>query len=253
MPFNRTQFVAVTADWAGVADRTDSAATRTRGDPGLVPLDGTNFLTALAKPLTNTPTVDGNCGSSGTEYEGSDTYSNADVKFLLGRRSETQFVFVCLEVTSDGSDNTADWGELLFDQEHNDPSTPQDNDRRFRMTRGGTFSQEKGDGSVWVSCGASCDSGNNAAPAFNNSKETYEFKIRFSDIWGDITPQANERAGFAVMAHNEGTADYTWGADNVNQDNPGTWGRLDIPEFPSMFTVFVLVVLGVLFFRPRRR
>ena len=250
--FNGTQFVAVTADWAGVADRTDLTATRTRGDPGLVPLDGTNFLTAIAKPLTNTPTVDGNCGSSGSEYDGSDTYSNVDVKFFLGRRSETQFVYVCLEVTSDGSDSTADWGELLFDQEHQDSSTPQDNDRRFRRTRVGVFTQEKGDGSVWISCGASCDGGNTAADAFNNSRETYEFKIRFSDIWGDISPQPNERAGFAIMAHNDGVADYTWGSDTVNQDNPGTWGRLDIPEFPSVFIVSVLAVIGLIVLRRKR-
>jgi hypothetical protein len=251
-PFNGTRFVAVTSDWAGVADRADAGATRTRGDPGLVPLDGTNFQTAFAKPLTNTPTVDGSCGTTGTEYLGSDVYSNSNVSFLLGRRSDTQFVFVCIQVTSDGSDNTADWGELLFDQEHDDSTTPQDNDRRFRMVRDTTFTQEKGDTTVWISCGGSCDAGNLAASAFNNSKETYEFKIRFSDIWGSITPQANERAGFAVMAHNEGIADYTWGSDTVNQNNPSTWGRLEIPEFPPLLAASALVVL-VLFLRRRRR
>lgn len=251
-PFINTQFTVIAADWAGVADRTDAGATRTRGEPGLTPLDGTNFQTAYAKALASAPTVDGNCGTGGSEYEGSEVYSNANVRFVLGRRSDTQFVYVCLEVTADGTDNAADWGELLFDQEHNDSTTPQDNDRRFRTTRSQTFTQEKGDGFTWVSCGGSCDGGNTATSAFNNSKETYEFKIRFSDIWGDNSPSTNERAGFAVMAHNEGVGDYHWGADNANQDNPSTWGRLEIPEYPSLLTASALGVLIPLLRRKRR-
>lgn len=251
--FNETRFAVVTSDWAGIADRADVSAPLTRGDPGLVPLDGTNFLTAIAKPLTNTPTVDGNCGSTGTEYEGSDTYSNSDLKFLLGRRSDAQFVYVCLEITSDTSDNTADWGELLFDQEHDDTATPQDNDRRFRMTRASVFTQEKGDATNWVSCGGSCDGGNTASSAFNNSKETYEFKIRFSDIWGSNSPEPNERAGFAVVAHNDGVADYPWGSDTVNQTNPSTWGRLEIPEFRPELAASALVLIVLAFLRRRRR
>ncbi len=255
---NETQIVATTADWAGVADVTAPSATRggTRGDPGLVPLSGTNAQLALAKPLTNIPTVDGSCASGGaSEYAGAGNYNNANMTFHVGRRSSVARVYFCVEVTLDGdNDSGADWGELLLDQNHTADSAPQASDRRFRQVSGGSFTQEKGDGSVWVGCGSSCDSGNAAAAAFNNSVETYEFNISFLDVWGTGTPDANDRAGFAIVAFDStGSNTYAWGAGNVDENAPSTWGHLDIPEFPEALAVGVATVLVLALVRRRRR
>ena len=232
---NATWIVVVTADWSGVADATEPEQREgTRGSPGLLPLHGTNALTALAKPLTNVPTVDGNCGTSSNEYQGADELSNSNLKFLVGRRSATSRVYVCLEVTADTTDDGAvDSGRLLFDRNHDGGSAPQSDDRRFRVTSGGSLTSEKGNGATWVSCGGSCYSPS-AVGAFNNSRQVYEFSISFWDVWGTNSTTVNQVAGFAVLGFDDTTfTTYTWGSDNINQNNPGTWGHLQIPEFPA--------------------
>ncbi|MGQ0796690.1 MAG: hypothetical protein ACT4OI_02320, partial [Methanobacteriota archaeon] len=219
-----------------------------------------NALLVLARALANEPTIDGSCGTTSTEYEGSDAATSANLRFLVGRRSTISYVFVCLEVAADTSnDGVSDWGELLFDQGHEGSSTPQDNDRRFRVTSGagGTFSQDKGDGSAWTLCGGSCDAGNSARGEFNNSvNEVYEFRIRFSDIWGTDSPTDHEQAGFALVAFSgTGSATYTWGADNVNEDDPGTWGHLQIsaPEFRDILVPVGFIAFLALLRRRRRQ
>ena len=265
--------VLAATDWSGLGDFTaavsapagspGSPASGRNGPlfaPGLILHSGTNPLTVLAKALTNEPTLDGSCGTGPAEYEGSDSASNANLKFFVGRRSAISYLFVCIEVTADTSDDgTSDWGEILFDQEYEGSSTPQANNRRFRVTGAGvagSFVQDKGDGSAWTSCGASCDTGNTARGRFNGSAhEAYEFKIRFADIWGSDSPDASERAGFAIVAFdNLGSVSYTWGADDVNENDPGTWGHLEVsmPEFHEVAAVSASVLLlGLLMKRKR--
>ncbi|MGQ0797167.1 MAG: hypothetical protein ACT4OI_04775, partial [Methanobacteriota archaeon] len=198
------QMVFASTDWSYSRDLTAAlrasigalpvvvAGPSPQAAPGLVIHSGTNALLVLARALANEPTIDGSCGTTSTEYQGSDAATSANLRFHVGRRSTIWYVFVCIEVAADTSnDGASDWGELLFDQGHEGSSTPQDNDRRFRVTSGagGTFSQDKGDGSAWTSCGGSCDAGNSARGEFNNSvNEVYEFRIRFSDIWGTDSP-----------------------------------------------------------------
>ncbi len=240
--------IVITADWSGAADATEpEEQDGTRASPGLIPLHGTNALTALAKPLTNIPTVDGNCGTSSSEYHGADELSNANLKFLVGRRSASSRVYVCLEVTADTTDDGAvDSGRLVFDRNHDGGSVPQSDDRRFRVTSGGSLTSEKGNGAGWVSCSGSCSSPS-AVGAFNNSRQVYEFSISFWDVWGTNSTSANQVAGFAVLGFDDTTfTTYTWGSDNVNQNNPGTWGHLQIPEFPSILVAGVLVLSVVL-------
>jgi hypothetical protein len=243
------RLIALTADWSGVQDATDPEELRgTRGNPGLLPLHGTNALTALAKPLTNVPTVDGSCGTSSSEYQGADELSNANLKFLVGRRSATSKVYVCLEVTADTTDDGAvDSGRLVIDRNHDGGSAPQSDDRRFRVTSGGSLTSEKGNGAGWVTCGGSCYSPS-AVGAFNNSRQVYEFSLSFWDVWGTNSTTVNQVAGFAVLGFDDTTfTTYSWGSDNVNQNNPGTWGHLQIPEFPGILVAcaFVLSTLFV--------
>ena len=114
----------------------------------------------------------------------------------------------------------------------------------------------EGDTSTWVSCGGDCDPGNAAFGRLNGSGvEVYEFKIRFSDIWGSNTPAASAVAGFAIVAHDDTPhADFKWGADNVSDNSPDTWGFIQIPEFHEIVLPVVGVLLiGGLFARKRRR
>ena len=269
---NTTRMVFAATDWAGIGDSSPLGGTfalspplpKLSGpaplrDPGLIIYSGTNALTAFATPLTNQPTVDGNCDTSpGGEYDGADVKSNGNLIFHVGRRSQIFYVFVCVEVTADGTDNlTLDWSELLFRQQPSNTTTvPQSFDRRFRATGGDSasvFTQEKGDGSGWTPCLLSCDGSNAGKGKLNGSAQTYEFKVRFSDVWGTDAPAANQTAGFAIVAfNNAGSATYTWGSNTVSENNPNSWGLLEIPEFPNVLFAAVGILFVVGWIRRRR-
>ncbi len=252
-PMDNPRVVFAATDWSGRRDVTSAWGLRTRSAPGIGPLHGDTAETILALPLTNVPTIDGSCDVGGGEYDGSDQGSNANITFYLGRRDEIQYVYACVQVTADGTSNALDWGELVFDTNHDGGSTPQADDRRFRVFGGSSvLIREKGDGTGWTSCGSDCDPGDQATGAFTNGEEVYEFRIRYSDVWGTNSPSGNQRAGFAIQAHNEdASADYTWGSTNVDENVPNTWGHIDIPELPGF--AFLAAVAGAVFARRRRR
>jgi len=247
--FNGTQFVAISADWSGVLDVASPESTRTRGGPRLVPLDGTNPQTATARPLPSAPTIDGSC----TDYAGADIKDNATIRLHVGRFNSR--AYFCVEVKNDSdADSGLDWGEVLFDQNHTDGSTPSEDDRRFRKTHGGAFEQQKGQSGVWVNCGDACDSSNAAASSLNNSRLTYEFDISYLDVWGTSNPAPNEpAAGFAFVGYdNSGDDTYWWGSNTVNENTPSSWGLLEIPEFQDLVFVF-FAIAGVALSLGRRR
>jgi hypothetical protein len=254
-PTNNASVAFAMSDWSGASDETGVLGLRgTRGGPSLRPWHGNAPLTAVVPPLTNVPLIDGDCATPpGVEYDGANSYGTADFTFRIGRRSDLQFAFVCVTVDADTTSNALDWGELLFDTGHGGGNTPQDDDRRFRIYSSLTpLSPEKGDGTTWVACGTSCDGGDVARGAYTNGIEVYEFRIRFSDVWGTNSPTPNQRAGFAVVVHDEdGPVDYAWGNDSVDEMDPATWGHVDIPEFPGLLVVGA--VLPVLLWIDRRR
>ncbi len=82
----------------------------------------------------------------------------------------------------------------------------------------------------------------------------YEFKIRYSDIWGTDTPAPNAVAGFAIIAHDQTTGtNFAWGANNVSEANPNTWGFIQIPEFHEILIPVVGSLLVVVVLARRRR
>jgi len=254
---NNPRVLFATTDWAGRGDATAATGLRsgTRSGPGIAPLHGPNPLTILATPLTNIPSIDGNCATTSTEYDAASTNTTADLTFQLGRWSDSQYLFVCLEVTADTTNNTLDWGELLFDTNHLGGSAPQPDDRRFQVASNSTnLTRQKGNGTAWVDCGTDCDAGDIAQGNYSGTDEIYEFRIRFSDVWGNNTPSDNQTAGFAIVAYDSDTAtNYSWGNDNVDENVPDTWGHLEIPEFPSTLAMAAVTfgILGVV--RRRRR
>lgn len=252
-PTRNATLVFAMSDWSGASDLSEPSGLRgTRSGPGVRPLDGTNPQTIVATLLTNIPNVDGDCTTTSGEYDGASSDSPTGFTFWIGRRDELEYVYVCIE-TTDTSENILDWGELLFDTDHDDQDPPQAEDRRFRKFASATpMVPEMGDGSGWTPCGTSCDSGDSADRGFADGFEVYEFRIRYSDVWGTNTPEPNDRAGFAIVVHDEDTTtDYIWGADNVDENAPSTWGRLDIPEFP-LLAAFVVVAIPFAVSRLRR-
>src|SRR2546422_864589 len=209
---NTTRIAFAATDWGGIGDNSPSGGApasaptlpRFSGptplrDPGLIIDSGPNAKTALALPLTNVPTVDGTCDTSSSgEYAGAHVLSDGNFRLHVGRRSEISYIFVCVEVLADGTnDGGSDWGELLFDQNQTGSLTPMSNDRRFRVAGGGSvLTSEKGNGTGWIICSSSCAGGEIATGAYNSSVETYEFKIRFLDVWGTDTPASSAIAGF---------------------------------------------------------
>ena len=104
-----------------------------------------------------------------------------------------------------------------------------------------------------MSCTADCDSLDTGKGNFNNTVQTYEFMIRFKDIWGTDSPAASQTAGFAIVAFNNAVpATYTWGSDNVDENNPNSWGLLEIPEFPNLLVAAVGIIVVVGWIRRRR-
>src|SRR5207247_2631292 len=96
--------------------------------------------------------------------------------------------------------------------------TPRDN----TPTIDGDCASRSGWGS---SCGA-CDSGDAGASRYS-TYEWYEFKIRYTDVWGTLSPSADQVAGFAIVAYDFNTGTLrTWGGEAVNQNVPNTWGHV---------------------------
>jgi len=269
---NFTRIVFAATEWSGSGDESLFGGTPALSpplpklsgptplrDPGLVIDSGPNPQTVSATSLANQPVVDGNCDTTSGEYAGASVASNGNLlRLLVGRSSIGSYVFVCLEVTADNTDNAAlDWGELLFRQQPSvSLTTPQLYDRRFRANSSSSpndFVKDNGDGLAWTSCSVLCDASDAGIGRFNNSVETYEFKIRFSDIWGTDTPNPGQTAGFAIKAFDSaGAATYTWGSDSVDENNPNSWGLLEIPEFPSLSLAAVGIIILVGWIRRRR-
>ena len=217
-----------------------------RSGPTLI-IAGTG-LTVTVTEVAAAPTLDGNCSTSNGEYSGAGSAANSKMKFFAGLRSVSGYLFVCVDVTADQTNNsTLDTGELLFDQTNDGTATPDSNDRLFRVASGGVFTPMNWNGIGWVLCGASCDSGDDAKGRFNATNEVYEFKIAFVDVWGP-SPQSNPVAGFAIVVQDlTGSQTYTWGSATVNESDPSTWGQIEIPEFGDLFlvSVSVIVLIGI--------
>ena len=222
----------------------------TRDGPGLAPLHGTGAATAVAQPLSGAPTVDGNCGDS--VYSGAGTFSDTGLSGKVG--TSATYVYVCIDVTSDTTQQAADIGNIYFDTQHNGGATPQTDDRKFGVFSGtSVLVASKGNGVLWVPCAPTCDGAEAGAGAFTGGHEVYEFKIRFNDTWGNDTPSYNAEAGFAVIATDAtGPTTYTWGSTDPPMDLvPNSWGHIDAPEFSEILVP--IAVVGVIYFIARRR
>src|SRR3989454_3721779 len=258
-PVFNSRAVFAMSDWSRTWDITDvpirSNAPSLVGSPG--PLHATPPDEISATPLTNTPTIDGRCTSFPGEYLGGAIGANANLQFFVGRRDDTQFVYVCIQVTSDLTSSKSDWGELVFDTLHNGGGAPQTDDRLFFVFGNGdnVLKSWQGNGASWDPICPACDPGNVGASRFSTN-EFYEFKIRYTDVWGTLTPINNQTAGFAIAAYDFNTGNVrTWGGEAVDEKVPNTWGHVFffVPEFPTLFLAVVPFVLVSLLRRRVRR
>ena len=257
-PVFNSRAVFAMSDWSRTWDITDvpirSNAPSLVGSPG--PLHATPPDEISATPLTNTPTIDGRCTSFPGEYLGGAIGANANLQFFVGRRDDSQFVYVCIQVTSDLTSSKSDWGELVFDTLHNGGGAPQTDDRLFFVFGNGdnVLKSWQGNGASWDPTCPACDPGNVGSSRFVTN-EFYEFKIRYTDVWGTLAPINGQTAGFAVLAFNNPGVLYTWGGPAVNENVPDSWGHLfyPIPEFPTPALAAVAVVVIPIVQRRRRR
>jgi len=201
---NSTRMVFEATDWSGLPDMTPAypapkfspvgpllVGPAPRNGPSLVIMGAGDLVTATE--LAGLPAIDGNCATSSGEYSGAATATNSSMNFFAGLRSASSYLYVCVEVIADSTnDGSADTGELLFDPNNDGAAVPDSNDRLFRVPSSGTLAPMKWDGVAWVDCGGPpfCDAGDIASGQFVGTKEVYEFKIAFADVWGP-SPQSN--------------------------------------------------------------
>jgi hypothetical protein len=241
-------------DWSGIGDLPPSTdmETRsggrdgTRGDDSPKILHGDNAETAVSLALTSNPALDGKCGDAA--YNNAGKVSKLNYEFYVGHRLSR--VWICIRFY-DGSNDTGDFVDLVFDTMHNGTDFPQNDDRHYQLPSNSiTPVKEIGNGASWIPCGAPC-LGDGAKSAFDvaNSSQVYEFRLVQTNVWSLSNTEG--RAGFAIRLFNwTGTLSYYWGATNVNLNKPSTWGHLDIPEFPAILVPILIVVALA---RPRRK
>ena len=253
---SNTRAVFAMTDWASRRDTTDIPRASS-GPSLLMSATGPTPQHALppdeidATPLVNVPAIDGRCNSFLGEYAGASSASNPSLEFFVGRRDDTQFLFVCIRVTADTRRNNFDWGEVIFDRKHDGGLTPQADDLLFWVYGDGdnVLKIWEGTGGGWDTdnlC-ALCDPGDDGVSRFATI-EVYEFQIRYTDVWGTLLPLPDQVAGFAIIAYDWFAAVlHTWGGPAVDENIPDSWGHLYypiiIPEFPMPVLAAITVVL----------
>lgn len=252
---NNPRVVFAMTDWASRTDLTDQ---QTRSFAPSLRVGGPTPLHALppdeitATLLVNTPTIDGRCDSFGGEYSGASVDINLELRFAVGRRDDTQFLFVCIQVDADTTANNNDWGEVIFDTLHDGGLAPQVDDKLFWVWGNGAFPglrRWQGNGVGWSTSCPTCDAGDAGASQFRGGIENYEFRIRYTDVWATLAPAPGQIAGFAIIACDRdpcGAVDlFEWGGPSVLENVPDSWGHLyyDIPEFPVLILSVVPMVL----------
>src|SRR2546425_1152324 len=120
----------------------------TRSDPILSPMQGNGAESVTAQALTGgAATIDGNCATVSGEYNGAGSLSNGNMSGKVGTNGV--YVFVCVDVTIDITNDALDAGTLYFDPDHNAGALPSGDDRKFRILPGGTLGSFKGNGLTW--------------------------------------------------------------------------------------------------------
>jgi len=261
---NSPRVVFAMTDWAYRTDLTDlptpASSPSLRLSP--TPLHAVPVPDEVdATPLVNVPVIDGNCVSFAGEYSGGTVAANAVITFVVGRRDATQFLYVCIRVTADTTRSASDWGEVIFDTLHDGGAAPQVDDKLFWVFGCGpvscdlTLSAWQGNGAGWNFSCPTCDPGNAGASRLSTFM-WYEFRVRYTDVWGTLLPIPTQVAGFAIIAYNFNAGVLnTWGGPAVDENVPDTWGHLyyPIPEFPlPALAAFPVVLIPVLRWRRSR-
>ena len=252
----RPRVVFEATDWSGASDLAELAALSVPflTAAAIEPLHGPGSESISATSLINTPTVDGSCPTTPTEYSGGSAFVGPTLSFTVGRRDDTQFLYVCIQATSDTSENAFDTAWIMFDRAHDGGVAPRTDDLRFSVDHSQSFVVEAGTGSGWTKKGVIRDPGDVGANTFSGVQQ-YEFRIRYSDVWGTNAPTPGTTSGFAIVVLERGLYTfYRWGSSAVNENVPDTWGHLvlPIPEFPVPL-VAVSTIVGLLAYRRHRR
>ena len=193
--------------------------------------------------MTTLPGVDGRCDDSAYTEAGHAVDSN--ISFYAGMNGN--YLYICIWVTLDTTSELTDVGRIYFDGLHDQGTAPGTDDRNYSVSQSNATTFSRGDGATWVSCGSWCDPSDDARYWFG-ANVSYEFKVNNTEAWNG----SSTLAGFAIRIHDAGPpALYYWGADNVNTEDPSTWGQILAPEFHDLLVP--VAVVGIIYFVARRR
>ena len=229
------------SDWSRQGDVTDPLALRSTrgGSPSALPTHGFLPDETFAPPLRFAPVLDGLCPSFPGEYFGGAVGGTPFFYFYVGTRPGPRFLWLCIVVDSDSTNDTGDFSYIMFDTKHDGGSTPQADDRLFYVYTNTTFwGWFMGDGAGWVDCTGVCDPFDAMVGNFNNGTQHYEYRIRWTDVWGDLNPALDAVAGFAIVVWDDSCCVYWWGSAVFSDTAPDTWGHIILPEFsPTVIAV----------------
>jgi hypothetical protein len=238
-------YVIETRNWRNIGDETVASGTRggaesrTRGT--YLTVMGSDIL-LYAKPTPTAPTIDGDWSS--TEWQYADSYDTGDM--IVYAMQNGTYLFMCIRVKSDTVNNAGDFAELAFDTKHDGGNAPDQYDKKFRATDpdGSSVLQDyNGNGVAWDPGYTSPYfwEGNGTRDTSDGNYITWEFSIPFQEVWNIPSPGVGQVAGLAIHAHDDETpgAEYYWGSSNLN--DPSTFKDLEIPEFPDVIPLLVLI------------
>ena len=162
-----------------------------------------------------------------------DTYGSYIKTYVV---YDSTFLYVAVEVLAQttGNGSTSDFAEVMFDTNHDDGTSPDNDDYKFRATKStgsSTIVEYRGTGSGWDQA---WEQGTwDATGDDSDTYVTYEFKIPLTYSFGSSTPSDGDIGGFCVHVHNKtGDVYYYWpdatgsGDSNGREDDPSDWGDL---------------------------
>jgi hypothetical protein len=222
------------------------------GTPSPLPTHGFLPDETFAPPLRFAPILDGLCPSFPGEYMGGAIGGTPFFYFYVGTRPGPRFLWLCIVVDSDFTDDFGDFSYIMFDTKHDGGTTPQSDDRLFYVYTNTTFwGWFMGDGAGWIDCTGVCDPADAMVGSFNGGVQHYEYRIRWTDVWGDLNPADDAVAGFAIIVWDDSCCVYWWGSAVLSDTEPDTWGHIILPEF-SVTVIAVTASLAIPFAMGRR-
>jgi hypothetical protein len=149
----------------------------------------------------NKPTIDGIKKQGEWDDAKYDIVEFGGIPILnISLKHNGQEAFVLVEVLNDNKGNNTDYCEIAFDSDH-DGTLLEAEDKKFKVTNGGSKSNYEGMSGIWISGSAGFYAGTSANPVL------YEFRIdKNYDVWNSPISDGS-LAGFCVHVYSSNVQD----------------------------------------------